>query len=246
MNNEEKNIQEENNQAAENASFGAWWAKLAAGAKAGIIAAIALVVIIPIVLVVALSGGDNNGSNIDNGGINGNGSGEKEISYSVTIKDDAGNPIVGAKVDFYIKNDILAEKSVVTDSNGQAVPSIQADFVSAKIVYIPIGYSDDIKNTSIKFDNNGKINATVEKLAPFVVRVVDQEGNPVAGVSVQVCDDKCIGMPETNENGESTYPGVEGNYRAQITGLPDGYTVEDMGTYYELIDNEVTIIVTKN
>jgi len=249
MNNEEKNIKEENNQPAENASIGALWNKLNSGVKAGIIAAVALIFIVPIILVFALSG---NGGGTNNGNTPGNqDDGDTKISYSVTVKDEAGNPIKDAQVNFYINGGVLAEKNVKTDANGNATPSVSTSFASAMITKIPDGYDCDKLNVDLKFDANGKINVTVKALSPYVVKVVDQYGNPVVGATLQMCSDLgCIPFDApTDVNGESTHAFISGEFQAKINSLPEGYFVdgdEELEVYYDFdFDYTVTLEVTK-
>ena len=250
MNNEEKNIEEQGT-APESTPKTSWWAKLATGVKAGIIAAAALVVIIPIVLIIALGGNGNtgDGGNGDNGGNNGCSS---EISYSVTVKDNEGNPIAGAVVSFYIKNNVLAAKDVKTDASGKATPSIKAKFVAVKVTDIPFGY--EYSNLNVMQDLvDGELNITIQKLPYYTVKIIDQNNNAVVGAKVQMCSDNaCFTFDNlTDENGETKTHRYESgyNYEAKILSLPNGYMVvgdENFDTYYDFeYDNTVTITVTK-
>ena len=85
----------------------------------------------------------------------------------------------------------------------------------------------------------------------YTIKVVDEGGNPVAGVRVQICDvtGSCRLPKTTNEEGIAVYEDeVEDTYKAQISGgeagLPEGYTVDDPAAYYPMGDNnEVTIVL---
>ncbi len=81
----------------------------------------------------------------------------------------------------------------------------------------------------------------------YTIYVVDEYGNPVSGVKVQICDDNnlCKAPKTTDENGMAVYEDQEdGNYKAQLTKLPEGYEVDDMDAYYRFDgDTEVTIVV---
>ena len=120
MNNEEKNIQDQNNQnetqsVAEKFSFTAWWNKLAVAAKAGIIAAVAVVVVVAIVLVAVLPGASNNNGG-NNGGENAGENGEEntpvEKTYTLALAVDT---TVGEdnKVSNYVAALILDESNKV-------------------------------------------------------------------------------------------------------------------------------------
>ncbi|MBP3315051.1 MAG: Ig-like domain-containing protein [Clostridia bacterium] len=246
MNNEEKNIIEENNQPAEKPSIIDFWKKLAVGAKAGIIAALALVIIVPIVLVAALSGGNSNGNE---GGTEGGGdvAPATKINYTVTVVDADGVAIKGVKLTFKVAGG--SDIPWTTDADGKASHKTDKS-VKVTIDTIPAGYTYAKLGAEQSFDSNGALIVTLEKLEveKFVVRVVDQYGNPVAGVSLQVCNDmNCVPMPKTDENGESSRPVLDGDYAAKISSeLPEGYSVDSLDTYYDLVDNEVTITVNKD
>lgn len=88
----------------------------------------------------------------------------------------------------------------------------------------------------------------------YVVTVVDQDGNPVAGATVLLCDDNmCYAPVTTNENGvaEFSQKNIAGA-KSKIAAAPAGYTVdanpnEDAEHYvhYEEGTNTMTLTVTK-
>lgn len=84
-------------------------------------------------------------------------------------------------------------------------------------------------------------------LSPYTIYVVDEAGNPVSGVKVQICDDAnlCKAPKTTNADGVAVYEDQElGNYKAQLTKLPEGYEVDDMDAYYVFgNETEVTIVI---
>ena len=85
----------------------------------------------------------------------------------------------------------------------------------------------------------------------FEIKVVDQDGNAVEGVTVQICDaaGACRTPQETDENGEAFYNFVDGTFYASLTNgleaLPEGYTVADPEAKYYFEDNTVTIEIEK-
>ena len=162
---------------------------------------------------------------------------DEKITYTVTVVDEEGNPISGAEVTF---NGVPWD----TDAEGKAKYKTDKK-VTAEITYVPSGYKYDTSK-KISFDENGNATVTLAKMPPYIVKVVDQDGNPVAGVWVQMCANACIPFSKpTNESGETSAPYVEGEYRANITELPKGYTVDNIGDYYDFVDGEVTVEVTK-
>lgn len=241
MENNEKKVPETEKASANTNSFGAWWNKLAAAAKAGIIAGAALIVIIPLVLVIALGGNkpaDNDTGNDNNDGGN---NADTKVTYTVTVVDAEGNPIKGAKVEFTVGNIPMA---VETDAEGKATQK-SAKTVTAKVTEIPKNYTYDKLNQKLTFDADGKVTVAIEKRPDLVIKVVDQDGNPIAGVAVQMCDTLCKMPVTTGEDGLARYSGEEGNWKAQLSALPAGYTVDDVSAYYNFEDNLAIITLTK-
>ena len=105
-------------------------------------------------------------------------------------------------------------------------------------------------------------NTTVPATPSFVILVVDQDGNPVANVPVQLCDDSnCYGPFGTNADGIVEFYGLDGvnephariyaNKNNQPAGLPD-YQVdkmegsdEDGYLYFAEGQTTMTLTVTK-
>jgi len=80
------------------------------------------------------------------------------------------------------------------------------------------------------------------------VTVVDEEGNPVAGVMVQVCtDETCLIPVKTDETGVATFaPAAEGEYHANfLPGTPDGYEADAEVFYFAEGESELTITLKK-
>ncbi len=78
----------------------------------------------------------------------------------------------------------------------------------------------------------------------YTVTVVDQDGNPVKGVSVQFCDEnsKCLMPVKTDEQGKVTKSLEPMVYHVTLT-LPEGYSCDVLE--YNLEDvTELTVTVT--
>ena len=169
---------------------------------------------------------------------------DEKTTYVVTVVDSEGNPIPGVHVTFCPKGG--TEFPWNTEADGKATQKSSKE-MTARIDKVPTGYEFDKLGQTLEFDSEGKLTVTLTARAPFVVKVVDQDGNPVAGVVVQVCNDStCVPMGSTDANGEAKRPSMNGSYAAKITELPDGYSVEDIEAYYDLVDGKVTITITKN
>lgn len=80
----------------------------------------------------------------------------------------------------------------------------------------------------------------------YTVKVIDEGGNPVAGVMVQLCSELCV--PKiTDANGMAVYENMEerSDYKASVTSFPQGYEQlgEQTDFYFENGAKEVTITV---
>ncbi len=76
------------------------------------------------------------------------------------------------------------------------------------------------------------------------VKVVDEGGNPVVGVMVQVCtDESCLIPVKTDDAGVATFaPAAEGEYHANfLPGVPEGYEADAEVFYFAEGETELTI-----
>ena len=248
MNNEEKNPAIENEAVVENNSTENKGAKKLSGGMLGAIIGGVVVVILAIVLLVTLlPGNGDKGSQGGEGGQQGTTDTDTKVSYVVTVVDTDGNAVEGAVVSFTTKGG--SPIPFPTDSEGKASYKTAKE-VTAVVTAVPSGYEYAKLNQKIDFDKEGKATITLTKKAeeaPYVIKVVDQNGNAVEGVKVQMCDDAglCLIPTATNEEGIATYKYQEGNFHVLINTLVDGYTVDDMSVYYYFTDREVTITITK-
>ncbi len=82
------------------------------------------------------------------------------------------------------------------------------------------------------------------------VRVIDQHGSPVAGVSVQLCRGDACRLPmTTDEKGTIQFPDAPDGYEALILSLPDGYTHAGDATAkfpFPAGENTLTVTVLRN
>ena len=178
-----------------------------------------------------------------------NGEGEQnkdeKTTYVVTVVDNEGNPIPGVSVTFCPKGGV--EMPWPTDAVGQASQKTSKE-MTVKLTEVPVGYEFDKLGQTLEFDAEGKLTITLTVLAPYVIKVVDQDGNAIAGVRVQMCDagGSCRMPTTTGADGTASYPFENGDFHAQLTTLPEGYSVEDQDAYYDFVDGVATITLTKN
>lgn len=83
--------------------------------------------------------------------------------------------------------------------------------------------------------------------AVYKVTVVDEAGNPFAGIVVQLCNDTGCNPCVTDENGTATYVVAEyrDDYHANVTQLPEGYEYAsgEVEHYFEGDATELTIVL---
>ena len=87
------------------------------------------------------------------------------------------------------------------------------------------GGNDDDKTTTTTTtttENNQTEDNTVENKG-FKVTVVDEDGNAVSGVMVQLCKDSCV-PAKTDDNGIATFTiEVTDGYKLSVMSCPAGY-----------------------
>ena len=87
---------------------------------------------------------------------------------------------------------------------------------------------------------------STEEVNTFVVTVVDNEGNVVSGVMVQICKDSCL-PAMTNAEGQAVFNAeITDGYKLSVMSCPAGYTYEgDAEVYLESGSTEYTLTLTK-
>ena len=65
------------------------------------------------------------------------------------------------------------------------------------------------------------------KQQAYLVHVVDQDGKPVEGVTVNYCTDVSCVPKESDENGLITFTGAPDAYHVTIVDAPDGYSWDE-------------------
>ncbi len=76
----------------------------------------------------------------------------------------------------------------------------------------------------------------------YSVTVVDEAGNPVVGVMLQMCLDTCV-PGKTNENGVAEFFLEEADYKVSLLNMPEGYdyATEEQEWYFSEGENTMTI-----
>lgn len=167
----------------------------------------------------------------DGGNGDGGNGGDGKVNYTVTVVDSDGTAVKGVKVTFITSK---MEMPWTTDADGKASYKT-ADTVKVKVTSVPAGYTYAKLNQEQSFGSDGTLTVTLEKidLPDWTIRVVDQDGNPIEGVDVQICSNVCLRPQPTDADGYVVYENFEGDFHAMISAIPDGYTEGDGDGYDE-------------
>ena len=89
---------------------------------------------------------------------------------------------------------------------------------------------------------------TEPAFAGYTVTVTDKDGNPIAGVQVQMCDSKGCRLPKaTGADGTVTFDYETSDFHVLIAAPVDGYAVDTTEEYwFENGGKELTIVLEKN
>ena len=88
---------------------------------------------------------------------------------------------------------------------------------------------------------------TEAAFAGYKVTVTDKDGNPIAGVQVQMCDSKGCRLPKaTGADGVVTFDFETSDFHGLIAAPVDGYAVDTAEEYwFENGGKELTIVLEK-
>ena len=166
--------------------------------------------------------------------------GDGKATYTVTVKDDEGNAVVGAVVEIYLDG-IVRRGETETDANGVATFKLDEGNYSAAVVEVPAGYNfeEDAKEAL----KNGAVTLEVSKLLTYTVYVTDADGNAIANASVQLCEDESCRMPKTTDaSGKVEFTEAAGEYKAKVLSI-NGTEITD--EYHYLENGSVTIVIAQ-
>ena len=79
----------------------------------------------------------------------------------------------------------------------------------------------------------------------YAVTVTDEEGKPMVGVALQLCNaDSCI-MGVTGEDGVATFDAQPDEYKVAFLRLPEGYAADAAEYTFPKGANRLTIVLKK-
>jgi adhesin/invasin len=119
------------------------------------------------------------------------------LPVAVHVTDQNGNPIANVTVTWTVVDGAgtTATQSSATDASGAAsttwtldtlarVDSLQASIFAGTSVFITATGMPNAPVAEMKMSGDAQTDASGSMSAPFVIKVVDQFGNPVAGVAI--------------------------------------------------------------
>lgn len=89
--------------------------------------------------------------------------------------------------------------------------------------------------TTAPAEDNGKVT--------YTVKVVDEAGNPMANLFVQLCSESCV-PGVTDADGVAVFNLPEADYHASVTSLPEGYTYTTTETEFYFEDGSTELTIT--
>ena len=205
--------------------------------------------------------GDKGNDNNDNDGNTnvGGETNENVKAYTVTVLDGDNNPVEGVKL--VITNEETYPTATTNASGKASVEFPEGTIVKVMVTTVPSGYLKPEKISGVYHGvfANGSTELTImlEKEASntvtYTVKVVDQNGDAVEGLQIQLCPDGVCLADQfiTNANGEISKDLAPGKkIDVKLYDL-SGYTLpaaNDHG-YHAVIEageTEITITITKN
>ncbi len=133
-----------------------------------------------------------------------------------------GAPIVGARIDQYepmIEALLAGDESAAGELPGESSEESEEEQVAARV---------ETNNDSL-----------------YRVIVIDEDGSPVSGVTVQFCSETACMMGETDETGTAIFEEPMGHYTVHILKAPEGYIVDEAEYPLEAFA-DLTIYLYKN
>ncbi len=172
----------------------------------------------------------------------------QNATYTVTVKDSAGQAIVGAKVQLFEQTLGTVDKN--TGNDGKVSFEVPKDtmFAFVKLLSLPEGYKlVGNEDTVVLGGDKEIIIQNIEKLTLYQLIIVDASNNAVEGVRAQICVGDNCNPGVSDENGViSVYlseKDLTEGVKASIT--DDNYVSATAGREYEYYPaNDTTLTIT--
>ena len=144
--------------------------------------------------------------------------------YTVRYADQDGNPVAG--VTFQVTDNSV--NTFTTGEDGFVTWWSLPVACEIQTLALPEGYEGDTGTVYSLPEEGGTLDLTLTRAAAdgpsdYVVRYVDQNGSPVAGVICQVCDDKTCSLFTSDGNGECRFTLDPYAWEIHTLRVPEGY-----------------------
>lgn len=159
---------------------------------------------------------------------------ENKLDYTVTVKDDLGNPVPNVSILVNVENDKVG---FTTESDGVARIALAPGSYTGQI-YVPDGYTAEVTEFTLTEEAPAvTLTLTTIKKADYTVQVLSPEGTAVSGVLVKIGDGQWL---TTDENGTVSSNLDIAEYTVTLM-IPAGYSGETTHTFPE---GETALTVT--
>lgn len=96
--------------------------------------------------------------------------------------------------------------------------------------------------------NNSQTSSKDDTAPKFEVTVVDQNGDAVSNVWVQLCKDSCL-PKQADDNGVAIFDAeITDGYKLSLMSCPEGYETDYVGDNYIYLESDITeyeFVITK-
>lgn len=161
--------------------------------------------------------------------------------FSLTALAEGHDPFMSATIagEYALPKDALADiRTVYTEHLKTLLAAVKA-YESTVDKLLP----GEEGNTA---PETGATGATANEVGAYRVIVRDEDGNPVKGAVVQLCDDTTCSLQKTTADGVATFEvKIPKVYEVHVAKVPEGYVSSD--ETYETLDtwSDVNITVSK-
>jgi len=170
----------------------------------------------------------------------------EKIAYTVTVKDDAGEPIPNVSITLIPEAQEPAEgeeaegeqteiQPILLSTNAEGIASVQLPKGTYQGSFLlPEGYEEVEDATFVLTEEKPSAEIELKKIVivihDYAVTVVDTNGSPVADAKVKIGDT----VMTTDTQGKAVFTLEEGSYTVLIQSLPEIYTAaQDAYTFEE-------------
>ncbi len=166
-------------------------------------------------------------------------------TYQLTTACDSMEVTGYSYTDFYLITDGMETMRDIlffaSEENANAFFAMLSEEMGAAITWT---YAD---GTLPSTDAVAEASEDAAAEAEYRIVYTDQDGNPVPGVTVQVCDEATCVLYTTDENGVVTFTGAPYAWEIHTLRLPEGYEGDTQTVTTAPVEGgEVQITVTKN